>query len=78
MGVPEAILDVPEAILEVTEAILDVPEAILDVPEAILDVPEAILCKNENKANSAQLGCSGAWAELSKMSKFKTPIPNSF
>ena len=48
VGVPEAILDVPEAMLEVTEAILD-------VPEAILDVPEAILCKNENKANSAQL-----------------------
>ena len=41
-----------------------VPEAILDVPEAILDVPEAILCKNENKANSAQLGWAGAWAEL--------------
>ena len=57
MGVPEAILEVPEAILNVTEAILD-------VPEAILDVPEAILCKNENKANSAQLGGAGAWAEL--------------
>ena len=40
----------------VTEAILEVPEAILEVTEAILDVPEAILCKNENKANSAQLG----------------------
>ncbi|MCP4118580.1 MAG: hypothetical protein GY737_24945, partial [Desulfobacteraceae bacterium] len=45
-------------------AILDVPEAILDLPEAILDVPEAILCQNENKANSAQLGGAGAWAEL--------------
>ena len=71
MCVPEAILEVPEAILNVTEAILDSPEAILDVPEAILDVPEAILdvtkailCKNENKANSAQLGGAGAWAEL--------------
>ena len=41
-----------------------ITEAILDVPEAIQDVPEAILCKNENKANSAQLGGAGAWAEL--------------
>ena len=40
----------------VPEAILVVTEAILDVTEAMLEVPEAILCKNENKANSAQLG----------------------
>ena len=50
--------------LDVPEAILNVPEALLEVTEAILDVPEAILCKNENKANSAQLGGAGAWAEL--------------
>ena len=40
----------------VPEAILDVTEAMLDVPKAMLEVPEPILCKNENKANSAQLG----------------------
>ena len=53
----------------VPEAILNVTEAILDVPEVILDVPEAILCRNENKANSAQLGGAGAWAELGNKKK---------
>ena len=65
MGVPEAILGVPEAIL-------NVPEALLDVPEAIMDVPEAILCKNENRANSAQLGGAGAWAELGNKKNIKS------
>ena len=35
---------------------MGVQESILEVTEAILDFPEAILCKNENKANSAQIG----------------------
>ena len=39
----------------------------MGVPEATLEVPEAILCKNKNKANSAQLGLPGAWAEFGKI-----------
>ena len=48
----------------------------MGVPEAILDVPEAILCKNENKANSAQLGGAGAWAELGNYSTNKIYTSN--